>query len=118
MMALSATDPNRIMQRLKTLCAVALLASTPFAAEADPLYQYTLSVADSGSASFSGTGSIAFNALTGTGTSGPEFDSFSFSVLTLDGAPPGQLPLVFDQSMISSIQWIIDPTTFALQLDL
>jgi hypothetical protein len=82
------------------------------------LYEYSLIVTDSGAASFAGSGAISFNALAGSGTATPAFDDFSFSVTSLDGAPPGQLPLTFNESMISSLQWVIDPITSDLKLDL
>jgi hypothetical protein len=82
------------------------------------LFEYSLVVSDSGANSFSGSGAISFNALAGTGTTAPAFNDFSFSVTSLDGAPPGQLPLAFDENMISSLQWVIDPITFELRLDL
>jgi PEP-CTERM motif len=108
-----------VTNRLAKLVAASVLALLPFGvAQAVPLYQYTLAVSDSGASSFSGTGAIGFNALTGSSTTAPAFDNFNFSVATLDGAPAGQLPLVFGAASISTIQWIIDPITFALQLDL
>lgn len=82
------------------------------------LYEYSLNVTDNGSASFAGSGTISFNALTGSGTASPAFDDFAFSVTSLDGAPAGHLPLLFNDTMISSLQWVIDPVTFGLSLDL
>lgn len=82
------------------------------------LYQYSLTVTDNGASSFAGSGTISFNALNGTGTAAPAFDDFAFSVTSLDGAPPGQLPLAFNDGMISSLQWAIDPITLDLTLDL
>jgi hypothetical protein len=97
--------------------ALAYLFSSAGAANA-ALYEYALSVTDSGANSFAGSGTISFNALTGTGKAAPAFDDFAFTVTSLDGAPSGQLPLSFNDGMISSLQWVINPVTFALSLDL
>jgi len=82
------------------LAAVITIAGNASAA----LYNYGLTVLDNSATSFAGNGTISFNALSGSGTGGPAFDSFSFTVTGLDGAPSGQLPLVFNGSMISSLQ--------------
>jgi PEP-CTERM motif len=100
-----------------TVFSLLMMASLSSRADA-ALYTYTLTVNDTGAASFAGSGSISFNALSGTGTSAPNFDAFTFSVTSLDGAPAGQLPLLFNSGMISSLQWAINPITLALGIDL
>jgi hypothetical protein len=99
------------------IVALTYLVSSAGAANA-ALYDYSLSVTDNSATSFAGSGTISFNALSGSGTAAPAFDDFAFSVTSLDGASSGQLPLNFNGSMISALQWIIDPITFALSLDL
>jgi len=106
---------NRYMQAV--ILALTYLVGSAGAANA-ALYDYSLSVTDDSATSFAGSGTISFNALSGSGTAAPAFDDFAFSVTSLDGASSGQLPLNFNGSMISALQWIIDPITFALSLDL
>jgi PEP-CTERM motif len=107
-----------MVHALRAIALVFAFVITATGTASAALYNYGLTVVDGGVNSFSGNGTISFNALSGSGTGGPAFDSFTFSVATLDGAPPGQLPLVFNGSMISSLQWIIDSTTKTLTLDL
>ena len=66
------------------LCATAALGLLSLAtAQAAPLYQYNLSVSDSGATSFAGAGTIGFNTLSGSSSAAPALEVFEFAVTTL-----------------------------------
>jgi PEP-CTERM motif len=94
------------------LCALAIvLAPRPTEAA---LFTYDLVI----SGNITATGTIALDDLTGTGPADPDFADFSLTVTDFFAFPAGSLPFTFTKSMVTAIDWAINPVTFALQLDL
>jgi hypothetical protein len=100
----------------KCLCSILLCAlvavMTPRATQA-ALLDYALTV----SGFFSANGTIGFDDFTGSGPADPDFANFSLTLTSIGGSTTG-LPFTFTKSMVTALDWSIDPTTFALQLDL
>jgi hypothetical protein len=76
------------------------------------LVEYSLTV----SGNFSATGTIEFDDLIGSGPADPDFADFSMTLTNLAGT--AGLPFTFMKSMVTAIDWAIDPITSALQMDL
>jgi hypothetical protein len=98
------------------LCSVLLFAFVVVAARPTEaaVFDYSLTIVPE--PGLSGSGTIGFNDLTGSGPADPDFSDFSFTLTNLGGT--SGLPFTFTKSMVTAVDWIIDPITFALQLDL